>query len=84
MAHYQLCLLLLLVQWVVCCILPSELETSSLVCDCHLDWVIDWVKTTRIKVDGIANCALPTALRGQAVKSLKAEDLHCSQWHIFQ
>ena len=60
-----------------------ELETNNLVCDCRLEWFVNWISTrqkgSRLRVSELAVCGLPTALKGTLLKELTDEDLHCSE-----
>jgi len=64
-------------------LLYSELQTSSLVCDCRLEWFIRWMLTrqkgSRLRVSELAVCGIPTALKGTLLKELTVEDLHCGE-----
>jgi len=64
-------------------VLSRELQTTSLVCDCRLEWFINWMsarqKGSRLRVSDLAVCGLPTALKGTLLKELTTEDLHCGE-----
>jgi len=70
----------------MCCtvtVSSRELQTSSLVCDCRLEWFISWMSTrqkgSRLRVSDLAVCGLPTALKGTLLKELTMEDLRCGE-----
>ena len=76
---------LCVMSWCRWCAIVSyrELETSSLVCDCRLEWFVNWMsashRSSRLRVSELAVCGLPTALKGTLLKELTVEDLHCGE-----
>jgi len=64
-------------------ILSRELESSSLVCDCRLEWFVRWMSTrqkgSRLRLSELAVCGLPSALKGTLLKELTLENLHCGE-----
>lgn len=57
----------------------SRLNTSSLLCDCHLKWLPVWVtqQTFLLRLD--ASCAHPQTLQGRSVFGVGQEELVCGE-----
>ncbi|XP_012939482.1 adhesion G protein-coupled receptor A3, partial [Aplysia californica] len=61
--------------------LPSlkriELQSNYLRCDCHLKWILKWIKTRHVRIPSSTTCALPAKMRNKPLSKLKRRDLHC-------
>ncbi|KAA0203965.1 hypothetical protein HAZT_HAZT001676 [Hyalella azteca] len=54
------------------------MNTTALVCDCHLLWVQDWLNTTTISLDRLhATCSYPNGEIGRSIQNLKSATLSC-------
>ncbi|KAG7155884.1 Leucine-rich repeats and immunoglobulin-like domains protein 3-like 1 [Homarus americanus] len=56
-----------------------HLNTSSLVCDCHLSWLPGWLSAVTFNASSsmIISCNYPTSLRDRPVSSLLSTDFSC-------
>lgn len=61
--------------------LCRDFESDELVCDCRLQWMVKWQKTSKTRVLESTKCALPSELEGTAVRTLKRKDLHCGMFN---
>lgn len=57
----------------------SDLNTSSLLCDCQLQWLAKWLIDNRFQQSCIAVCAHPASLAGSSVFVVKPEEFICSE-----
>lgn len=54
------------------------LNTSSMVCDCHLSWLSEWLESTSIDLSGVhATCKYPPSEAGVAIHNIAKLDLPC-------
>lgn len=58
-----------------------DFQSDFLVCDCNLQWIVKWLKLTRVQLRSSTVCAVPKQLKGKTVKSLKKKDYHCN-WPV--
>lgn len=57
-----------------------HMNTSSLLCDCHLQWLNMWFQShPEININSI-HCSYPVSLHGQPLVQLSAENLTCSKY----
>ncbi|KAM9814138.1 leucine-rich repeats and immunoglobulin-like domains protein 2 [Neosynchiropus ocellatus] len=56
------------------------LNTSSLLCDCHMRWFGPWLTDTRFESSVTAVCAHPASLLGRSVLSLNSDELVCDDF----
>lgn len=56
-----------------------QLNTSSLVCDCHLSWLPAWLSSVLFNSSSsmIVSCSYPPSLRDRPVSSLSSSDFSC-------
>lgn len=59
--------------------LSSILNTSSLLCDCHMQWLGPWLTSNHFLHSVSAVCAHPAGLLGHDVLSVSPEDFVCGQ-----
>ncbi|KRT84854.1 Immunoglobulin [Oryctes borbonicus] len=52
-----------------------QINTTMLLCDCHLRWFFDWLKSKRLEVHTI--CAYPKWLRNKSLLSIPPNNLTC-------
>lgn len=55
----------------------SVLNTSSLLCDCHMQWLGPWLIDNQFQESVSAVCAHPTSLLGRSVQSINLEEFVC-------
>ncbi|KAM8881097.1 adhesion G protein-coupled receptor A3 [Synchiropus picturatus] len=53
-----------------------EFQTPSLLCDCNLVWLLQWIKDRHIAVKN-TKCSYPQSLQGKLIPSLRLELLTC-------
>ncbi|KAM9827857.1 adhesion G protein-coupled receptor A3 [Neosynchiropus ocellatus] len=53
-----------------------EFQTPTLLCDCHLVWLLQWIKDRGIAVKN-TKCSYPQSLHGKLIPSLRLELLTC-------
>ncbi|KAJ8722802.1 hypothetical protein PYW07_003982 [Mythimna separata] len=51
-----------------------HLNSSSLLCDCNLLWIVKWIKEKAEQKYVTANCAYPSEVRGVSVTKLKEDN----------
>ncbi|CAB3242050.1 unnamed protein product [Arctia plantaginis] len=51
-----------------------HLNSSSLLCDCNLLWIVEWIKQKAEQKFVTANCAYPSEVRGVSVTKLKEDN----------
>lgn len=56
-----------------------RLNTSSLLCDCHLKWLPVWVTEQTFLLRLNASCAHPQTLKGRSVFAVGQEELVCGE-----
>lgn len=76
----------LILQWFISHLPPylsvlSVLNTSSLLCDCHMQWLGPWLTDSQFQQSVSAICAHPVSLLGRNVLSLSSEEFVCGQSH---
>lgn len=68
------------VSWANFCALlsdfPSNLLSNPYVCDCHLAWLGQWLKKTRV-VSGNPRCQKPAFLKEIPIQDVAAPDFTC-------
>lgn len=57
----------------------SVLNTSSLLCDCHMQWLGPWLIDSQFQQSVSAVCAHPASLLGRSVLSISPEEFVCGQ-----
>ena len=50
-------------------------------CDCHLSWIVKWIKNTNVRINADTKCTVPKDMKDKSVKTLKKKDLHCSKYN---
>lgn len=78
----------LILQWLISRFLHylsvlSVLNTSSLLCDCHMQWLGPWLTDSQFQQSVSAICAHPASLLGRSVLSISAEEFVCGQSNFF-
>ncbi|CAH1785132.1 unnamed protein product [Owenia fusiformis] len=58
-----------------------DFNSEYLMCDCNLQWIVKWSKENSVKIHNSTTCALPSQMKGQSVKKLKRNKLHCN-WPV--
>uniref|UniRef100_A0A671YKT5 Leucine rich repeats and immunoglobulin like domains 2 n=1 Tax=Sparus aurata TaxID=8175 RepID=A0A671YKT5_SPAAU len=56
------------------------LNTSSLLCDCHMQWLGPWLTDSQFQQSVSAICAHPASLLGRSVLSISAEEFVCDDF----
>ncbi|KAM9760072.1 leucine-rich repeats and immunoglobulin-like domains protein 2 [Menidia menidia] len=56
------------------------LNTSSLLCDCHMQWLGPWLMETQFQLSVSAICAHPANLLGRSVLSISPEEFVCDDF----
>ena len=59
-----------------------RLNSSSLVCDCHLRWLLTWALDTGLSRDMKASCRVPRELSGRLFTSLTPDDISCGKYTV--
>lgn len=62
----------------VCVFIHREFQTPYLLCDCHLLWLLEWIKHRSITVKN-TKCSYPQSLQAQLVASIRPELLTCGR-----
>lgn len=57
----------------------SDLNTSSLLCDCNLKWLGQWLTDSLFQQSCTAVCVYPTPLAGRSVSSVPLEEFVCGE-----
>uniref|UniRef100_A0A4W4F1I7 Ig-like domain-containing protein n=1 Tax=Electrophorus electricus TaxID=8005 RepID=A0A4W4F1I7_ELEEL len=57
-----------------------DLNTSSLLCDCHLKWLSQWLTDSCFQQSCTAVCAHPTPLAGRSIFAVRLEELVCNDF----
>ncbi|XP_030632537.1 leucine-rich repeats and immunoglobulin-like domains protein 2 [Chanos chanos] len=57
-----------------------DLNTSSLLCDCQLQWLAQWLIDSHFQQSCTAVCAHPPALSGRSVLSVRPEEFVCNDF----
>ncbi|XP_029006143.1 leucine-rich repeats and immunoglobulin-like domains protein 2 [Betta splendens] len=55
------------------------LNTSSLLCDCHMQWLGPWLIDNQFQ-DSVSICAHPSSLLGRSVQSISLEEFVCDDF----
>lgn len=63
----------------VCFSFRSVLNTSSLLCDCYMQWLGPWLTDNHFQHSVSAACAHPASLFGRSVLSVSPELFVCGQ-----
>uniref|UniRef100_A0A4W6D5H0 Leucine rich repeats and immunoglobulin like domains 2 n=1 Tax=Lates calcarifer TaxID=8187 RepID=A0A4W6D5H0_LATCA len=58
----------------------SVLNTSSLLCDCHMQWLGPWLTDSPLQQSVSAVCAHPASLLGRNVLSISPEEFVCDDF----
>lgn len=58
-----------------------HMNSSSLLCDCHLSWLPEWLNQHSLSVDDLL-CAYPDSLKDKSLSSLKTIKLTCGKLFI--
>lgn len=59
------------------CFVFRMLNTSSLLCDCQLKWLHQWLTHNHLQDAVSVTCAHPELLAGQSILSVNPEDFIC-------
>lgn len=59
---------------------PRMLNTSSLLCDCQLQWLGQWLIDNGFQHSVTAVCAHPAGLAGRSILSVSPEEFVCGEW----
>ncbi|XP_034021725.1 leucine-rich repeats and immunoglobulin-like domains protein 2 isoform X2 [Thalassophryne amazonica] len=57
-----------------------ELNTSSLLCDCHLQWLGQWLIDSHFQLSASVVCAHPANLLGRSVLSISPDEFVCDDF----
>ncbi|XP_044133024.1 leucine-rich repeats and immunoglobulin-like domains protein 3 [Bufo gargarizans] len=57
-----------------------HLNTSSLLCDCQLKWLPQWLTENKLQKFVNANCAHPQSLKGKSIFSVSADGFVCDDF----
>ena len=59
------------------------MNTSSLLCDCHLSWLSSWLRTTSVDVISVDSlqCAHPSSLHGRSITDIDVDQFVCGMTH---
>ncbi|KAG9490248.1 hypothetical protein GDO78_005898 [Eleutherodactylus coqui] len=57
-----------------------HLNTSSLLCDCQLKWLPQWLTENKLETFVNANCAHPQSLKGKSIFSVRADGFVCDDF----
>ncbi|XP_072293383.1 adhesion G protein-coupled receptor A2-like [Eucyclogobius newberryi] len=52
-------------------------KTESLFCDCQLQWLLVWAKSSSVRIGNDTTCAFPTRLHGLEFRDLREHQLRC-------
>ena len=58
------------------------LNSSSMLCDCQLEWFPEWVNQAGHRSTVQAQCAHPEALLGQDIFNVESRDFTCGKLHV--
>uniref|UniRef100_A0A8C6LP31 Leucine rich repeats and immunoglobulin like domains 2 n=1 Tax=Nothobranchius furzeri TaxID=105023 RepID=A0A8C6LP31_NOTFU len=58
----------------------TVLNTSSLLCDCHMQWLGPWLTESQFQHSVLAVCAHPANLFGRAVLSISPDEFVCDDF----
>uniref|UniRef100_A0A8C6LP20 Leucine rich repeats and immunoglobulin like domains 2 n=1 Tax=Nothobranchius furzeri TaxID=105023 RepID=A0A8C6LP20_NOTFU len=61
-------------------LLTFVLNTSSLLCDCHMQWLGPWLTESQFQHSVLAVCAHPANLFGRAVLSISPDEFVCDDF----
>lgn len=61
-------------------VFPRLLNTSSLLCDCHLQWLAQWLTKHAFQRSVMAACSHPAGLLDRSILSLLPEQLVCGEF----
>lgn len=53
------------------------LSTKTMVCDCKVSWLPEWLQDKRLRSEVDVQCALPTSLRGQNLFDISSSEFMC-------
>ena len=56
------------------------LNSSSMLCDCQLEWFPEWINQAGHRTTVQAECAHPEALLGQDIFSVESRDFTCGKF----
>jgi len=61
----------------------SHINTSSLLCDCHLSWLSVWLRMTSVNVVNVTSlrCAHPSSVHGRSFTDVTVDQLICGMIH---
>ena len=54
-----------------------RLNSSSLLCDCQLSWLTQWLRNNGFESTVSASCGFPESLVGTSILEVKPEQLEC-------
>ncbi|XP_068132710.1 leucine-rich repeats and immunoglobulin-like domains protein 3 [Hyperolius riggenbachi] len=57
-----------------------HLNTSSLLCDCQLKWLPQWLVENKLQTFVNANCAHPQSLKGKSIFAVSADEFVCDDF----
>lgn len=61
--------------------LLRHLNTSSLLCDCQLKWLPQWVAENNFQSFINASCAHPQLLKGRSIFAVSPDGFVCGEWN---
>ena len=67
----------LCVMSVCVCVCISHLAQNPFICDCHLKWLADYLRSNPIETSG-ARCASPRRLANKRIGQIKSKKFRCS------
>jgi len=59
------------------------INSEWLHCDCHLRWMVAWLKFSKVQLEGVPVCRSPSSMDGQPLNQVTKEQLHCGKRHAF-
>lgn len=63
----------------VCSLSSSLIQSNSLLCDCQLHWLPDWLVARGLQVGINATCAHPESLKGKSVFEVPPSSFVCGE-----
>ncbi|GAB6024945.1 hypothetical protein CHUAL_010046 [Chamberlinius hualienensis] len=54
-----------------------DLANNPLICDCHLHWILKWIKAQSIQLTSRTNCPYPSQLNSKSLVKLKDNQWQC-------
>ncbi|KAG8551720.1 hypothetical protein GDO81_004231 [Engystomops pustulosus] len=54
-------------------------STESLICDCHMKWIVTWAEETAVRISEDTVCMYPQKVQGRALHALEKAQLTCDK-----